>query len=151
MKTRNALKLFVIVLTLLPFVVQAAEEQSGVKYMRIYTDANGESHFDDGEFPFDFLDLPTGERAGVHSLALDGAATFMMIAPGAFEDWHPAPTTQTLVVIQGEVEVGVSDGEVRRMTPGMVLVMEDNSGKGHTTRTIGDIPHIAMMLPRPVQ
>ena len=128
-------------------VVAAQEEvQQGVPYTHIVTDAAGESHFEDGMLPFNFLTLPAGDRAGVHAMQIGGQATYMMIESGVFEDWHPTPNAQMLVVVQGEVEVGVSDGELRRFTPGMVVMMEDNSGKGHTTRTIGAQPHIALMI-----
>jgi len=39
----------------------------------------------------------------------------------------------------GQVEVGVSDGEIRRFGPGDVALLEDVEGKGHSTRVIGDV------------
>jgi len=135
----------------MPLVVVAAEAelQQGVPYTHIVTDANGESHFENGVLPFSFMTLPAGDKAGLHGMKTGGEANYMMFQSGVFEDWHPTPNAQMLVVIQGEVEVGVSDGELRRFTPGMVVMMEDNSGKGHTTRTIGALPHIALMIRQP--
>lgn len=125
--------------------------QEGVPFVHIVSDAKGESHFEDGVLPFNFIKMPSGEVAGLYNEALAGRASFMMIAPGTFEDWHPSPASQLLVVVQGEVEVGASDGSLRHLTPGMVFLMDDVKGKGHTTRTIGNIPHIGMMLPKAVK
>jgi hypothetical protein len=109
-------------------------------------EVSGESHFEDGILPFSFMKLPAGDLAGVHGMAIGGQANYMMFQSGVFEDWYPTPNAQMLVVVQGEVEVGVSDGELRRFTSGMVVMMEDNAGKGHTTRTLGPQAHIALMI-----
>ena len=142
-----ALALFAMLLPLAS--VFADEEQKGIPYAHIVTDASGESHFEDGELPFNMVKRPTGGGIGMYAVKTGDQASFMMIQPGEFEDWHPTPNSQILVVIQGEVEVGVSSGETRRFTPGMVVMMDDNAGKGHTTRTIGEIPHIALMIRKP--
>jgi quercetin dioxygenase-like cupin family protein len=59
---------------------------------------------------------------------------------GWFGDWHPAPRRQLFVALAGELEVTVSDGEARRIRAGDVVLTEDTTGKGHTTRVIGDTP-----------
>ena len=130
----------------------AAEEklaQEGVPYTRIVATADGESHFEDGTLPFSTMNLPGGHLAGLHNTETGAQATYMMFPTGVFEDWHPTPNAQTLIVVQGEVEVGVSSGDVRRFGPGAVVMMEDNQGKGHTTRTVGEVPHIALMIRQP--
>jgi quercetin dioxygenase-like cupin family protein len=40
------------------------------------------------------------------------------------------------VVVQGEYEVAVSDGDTRRLQAGSVLLLEDTTGEGHSTRII---------------
>ena len=134
---------------LLP-VAYAAADEHGIPYVRIFADAEGNSHFEDGMFPVDVIKLQSGEEARVHSVAVAGNASMLMLEPGAFEDWHPSPASQMMVIIQGEAEVGASDGELRYLTPGTIFVMDDNVGRGHTTRTIGDVPHIGMMIPKVV-
>jgi hypothetical protein len=37
------------------------------------------------------------------------------------------------------VEVTASDGETRRIGQGELLLLEDTTGKGHSTRALGDI------------
>lgn len=51
---------------------------------------------------------------------------------------HPSPQRQIFCILQGAFEVTASDGDVRRLTPGAVLILEDTTGKGHSTAVIGD-------------
>lgn len=126
-----------------------AEEKFGVPYTRIYTDAQGESHFEDGFLRLNEVDLQSGDiSAGMMNLQVSNQALLMMLQPGAEEDWHPTPSAQYLVVIQGISEVGVSDGEVRQFGPGSLVLMDDATGKGHTTKTVGDEDHIALLIPK---
>ena len=70
-------------------------------------------------------------------------ATFLEAANtvwvGAPSNWggdipHPAPKRQIFVTTKGRYEVTASDGETRSFPPGSVLLLEDISGKGHSTR-----------------
>jgi hypothetical protein len=62
---------------------------------------------------------------------------------------HVAPRRQFIVHLAGESEVEVSDGEVRRFGPGSVLLVEDVTGSGHTTRRVGDVVRETLFLPVP--
>jgi len=53
-----------------------------------------------------------------------------------FGDWHPAPRRQFIFMLAGELEVEVSDGEVRKFVPGDVLLVEDTAGQGHISRVV---------------
>ena len=66
---------------------------------------------------------------------------------GVVEDWHNAPRTQFAVVIQGEVELTAGDGEMRRLSPGDIALLDDAAGKGHKTAAVGTVDHIALMIP----
>ena len=44
------------------------------------------------------------------------------------------------VYLSGTGEIEASDGEIRRISPGMVLLAEDTTGPGHRVRVIGDDP-----------
>ncbi|MGD8439078.1 MAG: cupin domain-containing protein [Holophagae bacterium] len=52
-------------------------------------------------------------------------------------DWHPTPHRQLMIVLAGELEVQVSDGEVRRFGPGATLLVEDTVGRGHVSSVVG--------------
>lgn len=47
----------------------------------------------------------------------------------------------------GEIEIGLGDGMVRRFGPGECFLAEDLSGHGYTTRIVGDIPRVAVIVP----
>ena len=114
-------------------------------YTRLYADSKGESHFEDKQFEFE----ASGGRASLSVHALTGveSATLLKLKKGAVEDWHTAPRRQFLIIIQGATKVTASDGEVRRFTPGMIVLMDDTSGKGHITQNDSDEEHIALAIP----
>lgn len=146
MRTMQTLQAVLFLSCLALFLQVQAAKSTGVAYTRIVAGPDGESWFEEGEFPYSFM--PLGDlQAGISTLDIGGQGTFMMFPSGAFEDFHPTPNSQILVVVQGRVEVGTSDGDTRRFGPGDVVLMQDNSGKGHTTRTFGPVSHIALMIP----
>src|SRR6478609_5004501 len=108
---------------------------------RIYTDPNGETHFD-------AVPLATEQRQSPVSSAIVELSEPLPIAEARFRrvlvdhpaEPHPAPRRQLVVHLRGEVEVEVSDGEVRRFGPGSVVLVEDLGGRGHRTRSVGKEP-----------
>jgi quercetin dioxygenase-like cupin family protein len=51
--------------------------------------------------------------------------------------------------MSGSVEMETSDGTVRRLTPGDLILLEDTSGKGHLTRNIADGYSTFLVVPVP--
>jgi hypothetical protein len=106
------------------------------KYIRIYADERGESHFEDLEMalvPVDFA--PPAAPLNIAQFR----PTVQSLWVGAPAGWagetpHPTPHRQIFCVLQGEYEVTASDGGVRRFPAGSVLLLEDSWGKGHSTR-----------------
>lgn len=62
----------------------------------------------------------------------------MRVPTGWSDDGHTAPRKQWVMVLKGEIEFETSDGEVQRLVPGMVVLAEDATGKGHKARSIGN-------------
>ena len=122
----------------------APAEVKPMKYTHVFADASGASHFRDEQF--DFREQRPGGPT-MHALQTGPNAMLLRLHPGEVEDWHNAPKPWFLFVLQGMSEVTVSDGEVRRFGPGSVVLMEDVTGKGHRTRTVGSIDHIAAVVP----
>jgi hypothetical protein len=52
-----------------------------------------------------------------------------------------------VIGIEGEVEIVAGDGTAMRFKPGDVLLAEDLTGRGHTTRVVGDSMRISAMVP----
>ena len=109
-----------------------------MKYTRLFSDSDGESHFEDVDVaftPMEFappappLDLSVTEPAEHY--------TFMRAAAGWYSDWHRAPYRQVHFYLAGEVEAESSDGEIRRFGVGDVILVEDVLGKGHRSRALG--------------
>ena len=121
-----------------------------MKYVRVYTDSDGESHFEDREAaltPEDFA--PPAAPQNVSPFTPASQVGFLSVPPGWFGDWHPVPRRQYLFYLSGEIEVRVGDGEVRRLGPGSVLLAEDTTGKGHTTRVVSSEVVLAAVVQLP--
>ena len=57
---------------------------------------------------------------------------------GSFSDWHNAPRLQYVIVLSGQMEIGIGDSTKRVLDPRDILQVEDLTGKGHTTRSVGN-------------
>lgn len=109
-------------------------------YVRVYSDAGGESHFEDAELPFLLVDFaPPAPPVSVSEAMAADTLTVISSPAGWHGDWHPAPRRQLMFVLVGELEVRVSDGAVRRFTAGDMLLVEDTSGTGHVSTVVGDV------------
>src|SRR5271168_785172 len=122
----------------------SAESIPPLTYVHVYADAAGASHF--REEHFDFARGRDNESS-IHVLEAKGGATLLRLKAGAVEDWHNAPQAWFLIVLQGASEVTTSDGQVRHFGPGSVVLLDDTTGKGHQTRAVGKIDHIAAVIP----
>ena len=61
--------------------------------------------------------------------------------------WHHAPGRYAVFTLSGEVEIETGDGSVRRIGPGDILIAEDLTGQGHTTREVGAEPRVSVFVP----
>ena len=98
-----------------------------MKINRIYSDSNEETHF--GEF-----DVPLRDSGDIGSLAQLQEATGIIFreTPEDYDyAWHNAPRRQYVIILEGQVDITVSDGATKRFGNGDVLLCEDTSGKGH--------------------
>jgi hypothetical protein len=100
---------------------------------RMYTGDDGETHIED-------LDLDT--HSELTELMATKGIVFRSAPAGHFSDWHPAPRRQFVITLSGEVEIGLGDGSLYRYGPGHVNLAEDVTGRGHTTRVVGDVPRV---------
>ena len=96
---------------------------------RLYTGADGRSHLED---------LDPAKHPTLTTLQATKGIIFRTTEPGYFSDWHNAPRRQYVITLEGEMEIGLEDGTVRRFGPGHVTLAEDLTGKGHTTRVVGN-------------
>ena len=73
--------------------------------------------------------------------------TFREWPPGHFIDWHPAPRRQYIISLSGQIEIGLADGTIHTFNPGDARLVEDTTGRGHTTLVPGDTPSISAVIP----
>jgi hypothetical protein len=95
---------------------------------RLYTGPDGTSHIE-------ALDPSTHPE--LTTLQATRGVVFRETPPGHFHDWHNAPRRQSVITLEGEVEIGLGDGTVHRFGPGHATLAEDLTGQGHTTRVVG--------------
>ncbi len=114
----------------------------------LYADDAGVSRFREISLPFKSVPVPGMDDPPL-ALGLDSlpGAAFLRLAPRQVEDWHPAPRRVFLVPIQGASRVTAGDGTIKEFRPGDVVLMDDTTGKGHITEPIGDVDHIALIVP----
>lgn len=126
-----------LLLTLSP--VRTERGGSRLNYTRIYADSDGESHLEDVEVGMsEVVFAPPAPPLRLSEFMESSKFSFLSARPGWFGDWHPAPKRQFMLFLQGEIEVEVSDGEVRCFGPGSATLLEDTGGKGHRSRVLGD-------------
>jgi len=51
------------------------------------------------------------------------------------------------VALSGQMEIGIGDGSNRLLDPGDILQVEDLTGQGHTTRSVGERISASVALP----
>jgi quercetin dioxygenase-like cupin family protein len=105
---------------------------------RLYSGADGQTHIEAMNLE-SHPELATLQKATGIQIRSTPAGNFM--------DWHPAPRRQFVITLSGEVEIGLGDGSVHRFGAGHVNLAEDLTGKGHTTRVVGDVPRVTATIP----
>jgi len=119
-----------------------------VPYARVYADSDGETHFSDETMSFQLVDYaPPAPPISVSEVF--GAENVRFISSPAewHGNWHPVPRRQFIMVLVGELEVEVSDGESRRFGPGALCLVEDTTGKGHVSRVVSPERALAAAIP----
>jgi hypothetical protein len=107
-----------------------------MKCLRIYSTADGESHFNEVEIPT--TSRQVHPNAAAFEVSAKYAATdirFTRIPSGAREvDWHTVPERVLTVRLDGSAEYLTSDGDERCVPAGNFVLFEDVDGKGHKSR-----------------
>jgi hypothetical protein len=117
------------------------------KYIRLYADAEGESHFEDLEAELASTEFaPPAPPLNLSPFLPANQIAFFGAPVGWSGDWHPSSVRNMFVVISGEWEIEAGDGEVRRFGPGSVLLVEDTHGKGHKSRMLSSTGSLSVVV-----
>ena len=118
-----------------------------MRIVSLYHDENGESHFADVEIELELTDYaPPSPPLYLSKTAPAKEFSFMNAPTGWSSDWHPSSARNLFFVLSGEWEVTASDGEARRFGVGSTLLVEDTTGKGHSSQVISEVDSLAAMV-----
>jgi mannose-6-phosphate isomerase-like protein (cupin superfamily) len=120
-----------------------AAEKSLTTITRLYTGADGESHISDIQIALKPATL-NAALSESESVRVTGAQ-FLRWPRGFVWEGHPASKRQYVIIVSGRGEVDVAGGRKVQLAPGRVLLAEDVTGKGHTTR-VGTGEDLVMLL-----
>jgi quercetin dioxygenase-like cupin family protein len=104
---------------------------------RIYTGPDGQSHAEEIEMK---LTNGTSEMMKVTGVQ------FRRTPAGNFSDWHRGPRRQYVITLSGRGEIEVAGGKKIALEPGRIELIEDTTGKGHTTRVVGTEDRVSIAL-----
>jgi hypothetical protein len=117
------------------------------RIVRVYTGADQRSHFED-------LSVPMGEfrLGGLFSLKSElvpvKGVVFRENPLDGSDEFHTPPQRQFVITLVGAVEIKVGDGTSRVFGPGDILLAEDTTGEGHSSRELIG-PRRSLILPVP--
>jgi len=113
-----------------------------MKIIRLYTGSDRKSHFEEIEMNFG------GDQPMKTTDARKASSAVFRSAPAVlFLERHPAPRRQFLVTLSGSWEIEASSGVKRIFKTGDVMLADDTTGEGHTSRVLGNEPHVFMTVP----
>ncbi|MDX1619158.1 MAG: hypothetical protein R3224_10260 [Balneolaceae bacterium] len=113
-----------------------------MKITRLYTGEDGESHFEDREILLE----DAGEIGRLSETEPAIGIIFRETGPEYDYDWHNAPRRQYIIMLDGQVDVEIGDGTVRRFGPGDILLAEDTTGRGHISRSVDGQPRKSIFV-----
>jgi hypothetical protein len=133
-------------LAAVPALHHAATQQRGpLTVTRLYTGPDGQTHAEDMDLKL--APRPGNELQDQSEVIKVSSARFVRAAADYYDDWHHPERPQYLITISGHGEIEMSDGTKVQLLPGRILLVEDTTGKGHRTRTIGSEPRISVDVP----
>jgi hypothetical protein len=109
---------------------------------RVYSDSNGDSHFED-------IEIELKEAGSIGRLSAILPATGIMfreVEPSFDWNFHTAPQKQYIILLDGAIEIETSLGDKRIFKAGDVLLVEDVAGKGHKTRNLQPIKRKSIFI-----
>jgi hypothetical protein len=109
----------------------------------LYCDANGESHWRDVE-----VQWVEERNSSKLSARLPANGIIFRETSGDYDlSWHPAPRRQYIINLDGGVQITASDGEARVINAGEVVLVEDITGKGHLSKSVGGKMRHSIFVP----
>lgn len=116
-----------------------AQTRKSIMATRIYTGTDGQSHAEEIE-----LKITSGTASEMMKAT---GVQFRRTPAGTFSDWHVGPRRQFVITLSGRGEIEVAGGRKISLEPGHIELIEDTTGKGHTTRAVGKEDRVSIAIP----
>ena len=132
--------------------IQQSQDPARFAYTRLYCTPDNESHFE--TVAVDLAKVDAAPPAPPIFVKANSASrtTFAGFEPGwgthdlRARKFHPAPSAQFVVYLQGVMSITATDGETRHFGPGDVLRVEDTAPcRGHIS-VVSDKTSFTMIL-----
>ena len=111
------------------------QQSKPVTVMRLYSASDGPALAD--TFELKLTASATYSSAEQSEAFQASGIQFLRLPRGKVQDWHNPAHRQYILVLKGKCEVEIERGKKLLMTPGQIVLVEDVTGKGHITRSIG--------------
>jgi hypothetical protein len=110
-----------------------AERRAGIRVTRVYSGTDGQSHAEDV-----VMKLGAADKLGLEQseAVKASSANFVRFPANFLEDWHQAHARRYVITLTGRGEAEIGGGQRIAMEPGRVVLFEDTSGKGHSSRAL---------------
>ncbi|HVB87100.1 MAG TPA: hypothetical protein VNK23_10610 [Candidatus Dormibacteraeota bacterium] len=93
-------------------------------------------------------DIQVAARANGVADLLPVAGEEVHRTPAGFSiGWHVEKRRQYLITLSGSGQIDIAGGKKIILTPGSILLVENTTGKGHMTRTLGNKPWVSLWMP----
>jgi len=109
----------------------------------LYVDGNGETHFRDIEVEW----IEEGKFSKYAAMVPAKGVIFRETSGEYNLDWHPAPRRQFIINLDAGAKITASDGEIRTIGAGEVILVEDTHGKGHLSEAVGGKLRHSIFIP----
>lgn len=111
------------------------QQSKPVTVMRLYSASDGPALAD--TFELKLTPSATYALAEQSEAFRASGIQFLRLPRGKVQDWHNPAHRQYILVLKGKCEVEIEGGKKLLMSPGQIVLLEDVTGKGHITRSIG--------------
>lgn len=119
-------------------MVSAQAARKPIMMTRVYTGADGLTHSERVEMKLTPNGTSTMKATGVEFSSRPAAPA---------GDWHTGPRRQFVITLSGRAEIEVAGGKKVAIGPGHISLIEDTTGKGHTTHNLGPDDRIVVTIP----
>jgi quercetin dioxygenase-like cupin family protein len=119
-----------------------AQKHKPLMINHLYTGPDGQTHVEEIEATF-----ASGGGVEAYKLLPSAGVELRRAPPGRVADWHTAPRRQYVITLSGHGELEISGGKKISVGPGSIELVEDVTGKGHITRTVGDEDRVTIQIP----